>query len=63
MSDDSLEIIYEPDEPEEDDMIDEDAKKRGAGRIFNLAAEDDSVQGGFEAMEKYNDPIKTWIKE
>ena len=58
MSDDGHEIIYEPDEPDEDDRI-EDAKKRGLGRSFFNVAEHDSVQEGFAAIEKYNNPIRT----
>lgn len=37
----------------------EDFKKRGLGRLLYIVAEHDSVQAGFAAMEKYNDPIKT----
>ena len=58
MSDDSHEINYEPDEPDEDDRT-EDAKKRGLGRTFFNVAEHDSVQEGFAAIEKYNNPIRT----
>ena len=58
MSDDGHKIIYEPDEPDDDDRI-EDAKKRGLGRSFFNVAEHDSVQEGFAAIEKYNNPIRT----
>ena len=58
MSDDGNEIIYEPDEPDEDDII-EDAKKRGLGRAFFSVAEHDSVQESFAAIEKYNNLIRT----
>ena len=50
MSDDGHEIIYEPDEPDEG---------RGLGRSFFNVAEHDSVQEGFAAIEKYNNPIRT----
>ena len=58
MSDDGHEIVYEPDEPQEEEII-EDAKKRGPGRLFFTVAEHNSVLEGFAAMEQYNDPIKT----
>ena len=58
MSDDGHDIVYEPDEPEEEDII-EDAKKRGLSRSYFTVAEHDSVEEGFAAMEKYNNPIRT----
>ena len=61
MSDDGHEIVYEPDEPEEEDII-EDAKKRGLGRSYFTIAEHDSVKEGFAAMAKYNIPTKTRYK-
>ena len=58
MSDDGHEIVYEPDESEEDDIL-EDAKKRGLGKSFFIVAEHESVNEGFAAMEGYNNPIRT----
>ena len=58
MSDDGHEIIYGPDVHDEDDII-KDAKKRGLGRSYFNVAEHDSVQEGFAAIEKYNNPIRT----